>query len=164
MGLLALSLLLVILPSCLLSVNARRNLLWNNEPPPDPFASWIAEDEEYHDNVQKVTSLDQFKPPRPGCVVNLIAEHFSTCLWCDQMATKLYEMLQSNYVPIVEYTMKHLLSSNFVWNQNYKGTCFVNWLIVDNFEGLKKIFNPAQLKKIRTKDWFIFVKVSSFFK
>jgi hypothetical protein len=136
MGLiLALFTLLVILP-CLISVDAGPN------------------------SIQPLIDL---KPPREGCLVNLLVESSETCDWCDGVANKLTGMLAENYVQMTEMTLRPYgknYAAAWRWELDYKGTCFVNWLIVGDFKGLDKIFNPKQLSAIRAKDWFIYIQVS----
>jgi hypothetical protein len=104
-----------------------------------------------HDTVKHVTSLAEFVPPRAGCVVNLIVEHFRTCWWCYELGNELSGILAKNYVPTTDFTPQSLVTKKTYYENDLKGTCSVNWLIVDNFQGLNKIFNINQLSNIRTK-------------
>jgi len=134
MGFLALFLTLVVILPCLITANIK------------------------HHSVKHLTGLEQFKPPHQGCKVNLIVESIQTCPWCDEMANHLFALLVNNYVPVLEYTPQSLIKRTQVATME-KGTCFANWLIIDNFNGLQHIFNDRQLSRINTKNWFVYIKV-----
>ena len=139
MGLLARLLMLVIVP-CLISVHGGRD---------------------HNAVVQKITGIEQFVPPPEGCRAWVTLDASKSCTWCQKMFRSLLGALIRTYHPIEHfYSPAALVASHKTKHRDMKGTCFVNYLVTDNYKGLGQIFNPEALSKIRTKDWIIFDEVS----
>ena len=141
MGLFVLFLMVIIVP-CLISAQGGHNAV-----------------------VQKIAGIEQFVPPREGCVGWVTLDASKDCKWCREMFRQVLGALHKTYHSTEHFYSPAALVASHNPPQSYrrdmKGTCFINYLITDNYKGLGQIFNPQALKKIRTKNWVVFIQVSS---
>ena len=139
MGHLALFLMVIVIVPCLISVHGRGS---------------------HNAVVQKIAGIEQFVPPPEGCVAWVTLDASKGCTWCQSMFRQLLQALIRSYHPIEHfYSPAALVASHNSKHRDMKGTCFVNYLVTNNYKGLGQIFNPTALSKIRTKNWIVFIEV-----
>jgi len=110
--------------------------------------------------ASRSASLELFIPPESSCSVFWAFNPDQKCEWCDELISTLMQHIRRNYIPSTIYT--EVASVNkYDWPNDFKGYCFINWFIAEQFDLLETVLSSNTFNEFRgDDDWFIFIPVS----
>ncbi len=115
-------------------------------------------------SYQHRVTFGQLTPTEEGCKIFIwFVDTSKKCIWCEFIFNSLIRVLTNQFNP----SMIYKASTHFTRAKDfgtYKGTCFVNYVIVNpyqfpNINGIS--WSIETISSFEVADWFIFIQVSS---